>query len=444
MEVALLRAAATTGLVDSLQEDFPVQEIRPFDPDSGLMITEHSHAGGYFAAIKGVPERVLQQAAHVLTADGVKPLTEADRADWQARIEDSARRGFRLIGLAYAEDAQALDRPVLVGFVSLLDPLREDVPGAIRQSHEAGVRVVMMTGDHLATASEIARQAGLGRGGTIAAMAEADLPTGDLSAEQRAQLMAVDVFARVSPRTKLRLVETYQDAGHVVAVTGDGVNDAPALKKANIGVAMGKRGTQVARDAADMVLKDDAFGSIIAAMRQGRVIFTNIRRFVIYLMSCNFSEVLVVGLAIAAGLPSPLLPLQILFLNIVTDVFPAFALGLGEGDDMVMRRPPRDPKEPIIDRRRWTDIFVFGLMITAATLATFWLALDRLALPAPEAATVAFLTLSLCQLVHVFNMRTRDERLLLNSVTRNPYVWGHWCCAWGCWWPPSTRLACPT
>ncbi|MCA1297316.1 cation-translocating P-type ATPase [Stappia indica] len=431
MEVALLQAAEQAGVSPAaLGQAYPLHDMRPFDPDTGLMVSQHSGQGGGFAAIKGVPERVLREATRVLTETGVKVLTEADRADWLARIEEAARRGFRLIGLAFVEGDAGAGRLeedlVLVGFVRLLDPLRADVPAAIRQSRGAGVRVVMMTGDHPATATEIARQAGLGEEGAILALSGRELAElGSDTADRRSgpDLMAVDVFARVSPETKLRLVEAYQSSGHVVAMTGDGVNDAPALKKADIGVAMGQRGTQVARDAADMILRDDAFASIIAAMRQGRVIFSNIRRFVIYLMSCNFSEILVVGLAIAAGLPAPLLPLQILFLNLVTDVFPAFALGLGEGDRRVMKRPPRSPEEPIIGRVQWLDIVVFGLLVTLATLSVYWAALHVFELASSQAVTIAFLALAVCQLLHVFNMRARDEGRLRNSVTRNPFVW---------------------
>ena len=245
-----------------------------------------------------------------------------------------------------------------------------------------------------------------------------------ISDGMRERILSADVFARVAPETKLLLVSIYQKAGEVVAMTGDGVNDAPALKKADIGIAMGRRGTQVAQDAAHMVLRDDRFATIIAAMRQGRVIFDNIRKFVIYLISCNVSEVLVVGLAVGSGLPAPLLPLQILFLNLVTDVFPAFALGLGRGDAHVMGRPPRDPTEQIIDRSRWWLIGVLGAAITLATLAAFLLALYWLQLDAGAAVTVAFLTLALAQLWNVFNVRDADAGLIDNEVTRNAYVWG--------------------
>ena len=195
-------------------------------------------------------------------------------------------------------------------------------------------------------------------------------PLGALGEHERKRVLAAQVFARVTPAQKLDLVRLYQSAGAVVAMTGDGVNDAPALQKADIGVAMGLRGTEVAREAADIVLRDDAFGSIVAAIREGRVIFGNLRRFLIYLLSCNISEVMVVALAVVTGLPLPLLPLQILFLNLVTDVFPAFALATGEGEDDVMRPPPRDPREPLLGGPQWLFIAGYGALLTASTLAT--------------------------------------------------------------------------
>jgi Ca2+-transporting ATPase len=431
MELALLDAAEGAGMARSaLAARWPELSQHAFDPAHKMMATVHSDDGVCLFAVKGAPERVLAACTTEWVGGRVQPLDAARRADWAARQSAAATGGLRLIALAMKHtdraDVPPYEALTFVAIVCLRDPLRADVPPAIEASRRAGVRVVMLTGDHADTAAAIAREAGLGNGDlrVVEGHALRTLDEGNSDEATRASLIRADVFARVAPETKLSLVQLFQDAGHVVAMTGDGVNDAPALRKAHVGIAMGKRGTDVAREAADMVLKDDAFATIIAAMRQGRVIFDNIRRFVVYLISCNVSEVLVVGIAIAIGLPSPLMPLQILFLNLVTDVFPAFALGLGRGDRGIMNRPPRDPAEPIAGGPEWLMIGILGGLITAATLAAFGIALGRLGLPAAEAVTVAFLTLALAQLWNVFNVRSDGGGLLVNEVTRNPWVWG--------------------
>lgn len=424
LEVALLRAARLAGLDRArVVAECPEVGRQPFDSETRMMATVHRCGGGFLVAVKGAPEAILEQASRVAASSGDVPLDDGWRARIRAKVEEFGRRGLRVLAIAergaHGPAVEARDLTIL-GLVGLHDPPRPDVPGAIAACRAAGIRVVMVTGDHAVTAASIARAVSL-----------ADEPKvvegrllgdgGNLSVDD---VLRADVLARVSPGQKLALVCAYQGAGEIVAMTGDGVNDAPALRKADIGIAMGLRGTEVARQAAAMVLRDDAFATIVAAIREGRVIFTNIRRFVMYLLACNLSEVMVVGIAVAAGLPLPLLPLQILFLNLVTDVFPAFALAMGEGDDDVMRRRPRDPREPIVTRHQWLLIVVHGTIMTVATLAAMIAAGTTLALEADAAVTVSFLTLALAQVWHVFNMTEPGQGAIANDVTRNPYVWG--------------------
>ncbi len=428
MEIALLRVARAAGPERPGAELAAIRE-HAFDAASRMMAKVYQDDDGYLVAVKGAPEAVIEICARVMTRDGVQAMDDGARMAWRERGAQSAQEGLRLLGLAMKR-AEGPDVPpyeglTLIGLVCLLDPVRAGVPDAIRASRQAGVEVVMLTGDHADTAATIARNAGLGDGDltVIEGTELGEIDPDRISDADHARILSADVFARVAPETKLTLVELYQKAGHVVAMTGDGVNDAPALKKADIGIAMGLRGTQVAKEAAHMVLQDDAFDTIIVAMRQGRVIFDNIRKFVVYLMSCNVSEVLVVGGAVGAGLPMPLLPLQILFLNLVTDVFPAFALGLGAGDENIMRKPPRDPEQAILNRPRWVLIGFLGASVTMATLGAFALGLFWLDLHPGQAITVAFVTLALAQLWNVFNMSDSGSGLFLNEVTRNPYVW---------------------
>jgi Ca2+-transporting ATPase len=286
----------------------------------------------------------------------------------------------------------------------------------------AGIKVVMVTGDQAATARTIAREVGLlSRDDDAPAVSGRDLS--ELPAEEKQRLLASRLFARVDPEQKLELVRLYQEVGEVVAMTGDGVNDAPALRKADVGIAMGRRGSQVAREAADVILRDDSFATIVVAIGQGRIIFGNIRRFIVYLFSCNAAEVLVVTSAFLGGAPLPLLPLQLLFLNLVTDVFPALALGLGEGHARLMEKPPRDPREPLLTRGHWLAIAGYAVTMAAAVLAAMSWCLRR-GLGDETAVTVAFLTLAFAQLWHIFDMRSSKSPVFVNEVTGNGYAWG--------------------
>jgi Ca2+-transporting ATPase len=285
----------------------------------------------------------------------------------------------------------------------------------------------MVTGDHGGTAWQIGLAVGLMEGGEDEPESFFDARTlpsfADLSESQARELLRAPVIARATPKQKLELLTLFQQHGAVVAMTGDGVNDAPALKKADIGIAMGQRGTQVAREAAAMVLQDDEFRTIVEAVAQGRAIFANIRKFVLYLLSCNVSEILAVAAASLVQGLLPLMPLQILFLNLVTDVFPALALGVGEGSPTLMQEPPRRREEALIAGRHWLRIFAFGSVISLAVLAALMLASVALGKSGREATTISFITLALAQLWHVFSMRERGSGFLRNEITRNRWVW---------------------
>ena len=429
-EIALLEAAEKAGLdrEEVLAKKPEVREIA-FDPEVKMMATLHQLDGRYQVAVKGAPEAVMASAEKISTPDGERELKEADRNNWEKRVEKMAQDGLRVLALASKEvqdqNSDPYDNLTLLGLVGLLDPPREDVKEAIQACKNAGVRVIMVTGDQALTAQKIAQAVELVEDPEPGTINGQDLATPDQEDEEEIRrLLQNPIFARVEPKQKLDLVSTYQESGEVVAMTGDGVNDAPALKKADIGIAMGIRGTQVAREAADMVLKDDAFSTIVAAVEGGRVIFNNIRKFVIYLLSCNVSEILVVSLASLANAPLPIRPLQILYLNLVTDVFPALALGVGEGDQTIMKRPPRDPEEPMLLRHHWWSIGGYSSLITLAVLGAFALALVRFEMDTQRAVTISFLTLASAQLWHVFNMRGIGSGFIRNEVTRNPFVWG--------------------
>ena len=425
MELSLLRAGRLAGLERSeLLKECPEIIEHAFDVTTKMMATVHHRDGTYLFAVKGAPEAVLANAELIAGEDSDAAMDEKTRAGWRARVGELAEGGLRVLAFAQrtkpVPDGLPFESLTFLGLVGLEDAPRRDVPDAIQACRLAGIRVIMITGDHAVTARSIARAVGLG--GAAPRVVEGR-NLADLAGAAHARLLLTDIFARVSPTEKLQLVRAYQTAGEIVAVTGDGVNDAPALRQADIGVAMGLRGTDVAREAAAMILLNDAFPTIVVAIREGRVIFGNIRRFVVYLLSCNLSEVLIVGLAVLSGLPLPLLPLQILFLNLVTDVFPAFALAMGEGEQDILKRPPRNPKEAILGRTQWIAIVLHGLALTAATFGAFALAHVWVGSDERATVTVTFLTLTFAQLWHVFNMRHQTSGLFRNEITRNPWIW---------------------
>jgi Ca2+-transporting ATPase len=433
-EVALLRGGARFGLSRrTLLTEKPETREESFDPEAMMMATFHRAGGGerrFEVAVKGAPHAVLEACATVAPAsgDGAEPLSDDDRAEWAEKAERLARQGLRVLALAdrlVDDDGVAPYEDLrLLGLVGLYDPPREGVDELIRSCRQAGVRVVMVTGDQPQTAHAIARQVAIVDDAESRPTRGRDLPEAEaLSEERRRRILDTAVFARFSPAQKLRLVEIFQSAGHVVAMTGDGINDSPALKKADIGVAMGLRGTDAAREASDMVLQDDAFSSIVSAIRQGRVIFGNIRKSVMFMLCTNVAEVLAVAGASVSGAPLPLLPLQILYLNMITDVFPALALGVGKGSPDIMQRPPRRPGESILTRRHWLAVGGWGAGIAACVLAALAAGVLWLRAGEPAAVTVSFLTLGFAKLWFVYNLRDRRSHWLRNTILRNRWVW---------------------
>jgi Ca2+-transporting ATPase len=429
MEVALLVAGAKADVRrdDLLTSQPEIREVA-FDSDTKMMATYHETDDGVRVAVKGAPESVLPLVTGVLTDDGIAEMDDSRRQEWDDRFREMAENGLRILAIAQKRvgdaETKAYENLTLIGAIGLLDPPREAAKKALKACHNAGIRAIMVTGDQPITARHVGLAVGLTtESETAAEPGESLKPLADLSDSERDRLRQIPIFARVSPEQKLNLIALHQENRDVVAMTGDGVNDAPALKKADIGVAMGKRGTQVACEAADMVLQDDAFSTIIAAIAQGRAIFGNIRTFTIYLLSGNMGEIIAVGVASLLNAPLPLLPLQILFINAVNDVFPALALGVGPGNPQLMHQPPRDSQEPILARPQWWDIGGYGFVIGLSLLAVFWLCLNPLQLSQKTSVTISFLSLAFARLWHVWNMRDRNSPLIRNEITQNPYVW---------------------
>lgn len=403
----------------------------PFDSESAMMGVITKEEDGYYLSAKGAASSILKQCTHQLTESGEEEMQSEGRQHWQQRNDELSNDGLRCLAFAYRKtddlpqgtDEEAfLHDLVFVGLVGFIDPPQDDVKSAIDASKEAGIRVVMVTGDHPGTAENVGKQVHITHDGETNVVKGKDLPE-EVSEEQAQELVKTDIFSRVDPAQKYRIIESFQKAGFIVGMTGDGVNDAPALKKADIGIAMGKRGTEVAKEVASMTLKNDDFSSILQAIREGRIIFGNIRKFIVYQLSYHLSEVLVIAAVSFLFFELVLLPLQLLFLNILTDVFPALALGVGEGRRGIMKQPPKDPEEPILNRSSWRKIVVYGTVMSAFVFAAFYFVQSQWDASFALANNVAFFTLAFAQLLHVLDMRDNDESVFNNQVTRNKYVW---------------------
>ena len=446
-EAALVVAAAKAGTHrPALDLAYPrINEI-PFDSSRKRMTTIHAirdprpdDASPFYdrqfhewevAASKGAPDVILDLCTRYQRMDDqVAPMTEAVRQSILAANDAMTEKALRVLAVAYRVERdlpvegghEVLERDLIfVGLLGMIDPPRAEVMPALAKAQRAGIRSVMITGDFPLTARAIAESIGLLRPGHQV-LTGADLQAMD-EAQLTREVMRTDVFARVSPEHKVRIVDALRANGQIVAMTGDGVNDAPALKSSDIGVAMGITGTDVAKETADMVLTDDNYASIVAAVEQGRVIYANIRKFVYYLLSCNLAEIAIIFLAILAGLPSPLTAIQLLWLNLITDGAPALALGVEKGDPDTMDRPPRPVREPVINREMRLGIVVQTIAITSVTLGAYLVGL-RAHPDAPEfAETMAFATLSFSELLRAFTARSERYPLLRIGLFSNRWM----------------------
>lgn len=416
-ETALLVAAAKAGIIreELLRQMKPVAE-QPFDSGRKMMSVTVRGPFGERLLCKGAPDLLLDRCSRVAVPGGSRAMTAADRRTIAQEAARMAGGALRVIGLAEGEDPSLGEKGMtFLGLAGMIDPPRPEVPLAVRQCRRARIRPVMVTGDHRDTAAAIAREVGILRpGDEVLTGEELERMT---DAELAARCRRVSVYARVSPEHKLRIVKAWKAAGKVVAMTGDGVNDAPAVRAADIGVAMGISGTDVTKEAAGVVILDDNFATIVAAVEEGRVIYQNIRSFVRYLLTCNLGEVLGMLFAMLAGLPVPLLPIQILMVNLLTDGLPAIALGMDPPSDRIMERPPRPRGEGLFAHGLMAVILVRGILLGLGTAGAFWAVWAAGGGDLTLARSAAYLVLVLSQMVHIFECRGRGF-----SVAGNPYL----------------------
>ena len=398
------------GLSESeLREHLDRLEEVPFDSDRKLMSTKHLIHTVPTIFVKGAIDVLLKRCVNIRFGDDVRPMTEEDRKNILAQNNHFSENGLRVLAFAYKESDEELSTDsekdlTFIGLVSEMDPPREESVAAVARAKEAGIRTVMITGDHKVTAVAIAKKIGIFTDGDLALTG---LELDALSDEELdQQIEKVAVYARVSPENKIRIVNAWQRKNHIVSMTGDGVNDAPALKKADVGVAMGITGTEVSKDAASMILTDDNFATIIKAVANGRTVYENIRNAIGYLLSGNLSAIITVLFASIAALPVPFVAVQLLFINLVTDSLPALAIGMEPGNPDILKRKPRDPKASLLDKKFVTQISIQGFLISLSVIAAFLLGLrDTPAI----ACTMAFSTLTFARLLHGFNCRSQHS-----------------------------------
>ncbi|UPK72724.1 cation-translocating P-type ATPase [Chitinophaga filiformis] len=423
LEIALQRFIMENGSdIEDAHRGYVKVSEQPFSSETRIMGMVHEGGRSLLVTAKGAMENLLPRCTYILENNLPRPVTADDRKRWLLRNNQLAGKGLKPLAFAYGETTATgkdfLHDLTFIGLAGFLDPPRKDVASAVSLCQQAGIRIVMLTGDHPSTAVYVAEKLRLSPHPAIITGQEMK-PYETLDMAEKKRWAQTDIFARVSPAQKLELINLLQEDHEIVAMTGDGVNDAPALRSADIGIAMGIRGSQISREAADMVLQDDAFSSLVLAIREGRVIFNNIRRFIVYLLSCNLSELLVVGVTAVAGFQFRLFPLQILLINLVTDVLPALALGITNGNGNEMAQKPKALNAPIISKAKWRAIAIYAVILTLFTLlgakiAEYWSA---------NANNVLFLTLTFSQLLHVLNMANAADTFYDNHIVRSKYIW---------------------
>jgi Ca2+-transporting ATPase len=429
-ETALISTGESIGLIkEELEEKNPRIAEAPFDSERKRMSTLHKSDDSYLVLVKGAPEEVLPHCKFILLKSEEK-LTPKEQREILDANSNLAKEGFRNLAFAYKklnEPPQEIKPDILeedlvfVGLLGLTDPPRPEVYEAIKICKKAHINVAMITGDHRLTAESIAKEIGLLDGRKVITGSELEAMTlGDLEKE----LANIAVFARVDPKDKIKIIKAFREKGHIVGMTGDGINDAPAVKMADIGIAMGKVGTDVTREASDLVLTDDNFATIVTAIKEGRVIFDNIKKFILFLLSCNISEVSTMFFAMLVGLPLPLFPVQILWINLITDGLPALALGVDPADPHLMERPPRSKGEGILTPLKQKQIGWQGPLLAVGAISSFIISLLWLKTSLNTARSVVFTTLVLIQLLHALNFRSERYSLFSAHSLVNKYLVG--------------------
>jgi Ca2+-transporting ATPase len=424
-EKALLKVAADNRIdPGALRTEYESMVEIPFESDRRYSVSYRRRGADIYAFVKGSPERIIELCSHMMTSEGVALL---EREQVLAAAHQMGSRSLRVIGVAYQrlqappepESAETPSNLVFLGLQGMMDPPRNGIREAVQRCKEAGMRVVMVTGDHPQTATAIANEVGISSpNARVITGPELD---GLLDAQLAEIVAQVAVFARTSPEHKLRIVRALQSQGHVVAVTGDGANDGPALRAADLGIAMGQSGTDVAREASDMVLADDNFVSIVSAVEQGRITFSNLRKVAFFLVSTGAAEVVLILAALSLGLPLPFLPAQLLWLNLVTNGLQDIALSFEPGEPGLLRRPPRPKTEGILSRVLWERVVIAGATMAAGTFLMYYWALQE-GRPLDEARTIALTTMVVFQVFHAGNARSDYQSVFKINPLSNRFL----------------------